>query len=547
MCNVLLLRLLLSILPITQEHRLAAYTNVVIAPAGYPGLLPATHNEHWLASQAFHSQGGKLQMAQTAPSKRRVDSTPTLEATLAETASASEQDKDKILPLPSWLVKVYFIFPVVLYIPDAIFNFFVYSDGATGRSTNPVIEAGFTVLWGFLALGVVGMAYLLSVLAPWHWGQGHRVQAFFCAVGVLVATAITTWCSLAFRSQSFKGFVTDQWVYSVWPQLRATHFSLTMLLVAIAPPFWGLFWAVVQPTATRRSLRQLQESHEERMLRMKQEAEIKALRADANAKVREAQLRGMAATAVAARKQAAQFISQRKATSEEIEGDTGDPINLLSAPADDVAVSGESAAQATGLHAVDQGSRDDESSDVFSLPPLTSRHGSDMSIMNHAAGSASAAHAAPTVRSGRLQPVLITEADVEGTLGIPQSGDAVGFAPRRPPMLGGGLTPAINPMLDAADVDGMTGTTGPRPALRRSGQISTLVSNMNGANPAQLQIVTEAMRELNIPLPVNRKSLTAAQMRTLVPRVAAKLDTADEAFARGVITRVLKSDTNRGN
>ena len=132
-------------------------------------------------------------MAQTAPSKRRVDSTPTMQATLADTASAnspnrpysaqSDQEKDKVLPLPGWLVKVYFIFPVVLYIPDAIFNFFVYSDGATGRSTDPVIELGFTVLWGFLALGVVGMAYLLSVLAPWHWGQGHKVQAFFCAVG----------------------------------------------------------------------------------------------------------------------------------------------------------------------------------------------------------------------------------------------------------------------------------------------------------------------------------------------------------------------------
>src|SRR5215469_13710447 len=158
-------------------------------------------------------------MAQPAPVTRRVDSTATQDATLADTASAnlstryhnpSEQEKDKVLPLPGWLVKVYFIFSVVLYIPDAIFNFFVYSDGATARSTNPVIEAGFTVLWAFLALGVVGMAYLLSVLAPWHWGQGHRFQAFFCAVGVIVATAITTWCSLAFRSQNFKGFVTDQ-------------------------------------------------------------------------------------------------------------------------------------------------------------------------------------------------------------------------------------------------------------------------------------------------------------------------------------------------
>ena len=341
--------------------------------------------------------------------------------------------------------------------------------------------------------------------------------------------------------------MTDQWVYSVWPQLRSTHFSLTMLLVAIAPPFWGLFWAVVQPTATGRSLRQLQESHEERMLRMQQDAELKQLRADANAKVREAQLRGMAATAVAARKQAAHLISQRRpeSSSPEIEGSTGEPGNLLAAPTDEAAAGGESPAQASGQHLVDQGSRDDESPNVFNLPPLTGLHGSDMSIMNHAAGTAAAVHAAPAVRNGRLQPVLISEADVEGSLGMPASSDAVGFAPRRPPMLGGTLTPAINPMLETPDVDGMTGTTGPRPALRRTGQISTLVSNMNGPNPAHVQIVTEAMRELGIP--VNRKSLTASQMRLLVPSVAEKLDTADEAFARGVIGRVIKSDANRSS
>jgi hypothetical protein len=482
-------------------------------------------------------------MPQPAPATRRADSTTTLEATLADT---SEQEKDKVLPLPSWLVKVYFIFPVVLYIPDAIFNFFVYSDGATFiHSANPVVQAGSAVLWGFLALGVVGMAYLLSVLAPWHWGQGHHVQAFFCAVGVLVATAITTWCSLAFRSQTFKGFSTDQWVYSLWPQLRASHFSMTMLLVAIAPPFWGLFWALVQPTATRRSLRQLQESHEERMLRMKQEAEIKALRADANAKVREAQLRGMAATAVAARKQAAQLISQRKSTTSLEEGEVDGEAASLPAGASAGALASGTPSQAPALPAADQASRDDESPDVFDLPPLTSLHGRDKSIMNHAAGTAGGVHTAPAaVRSGRAQPALISDADVEGSLGMPPSTDAVTFAPRRPPMLGGTLTPAINPMLETQDEEGMTGTTGPRPALRRMPQQSTLVSAMNGPNPMHVQIVTDTMRELGIP--TNRKTLTANQTRLLVPRVAEKLDT-DEAFAKAVIGRVIKSDANRSN
>jgi hypothetical protein len=471
-------------------------------------------------------------MAQPAPVTRRVDSTATQDATLADTASAnlstryhnpSEQEKDKVLPLPGWLVKVYFIFPVVLYIPDAIFNFFVYSDGISPHSANPVLNIAFDVLWAFLALGVVGMAYLLSVLAPWHWGQGHRVQAFFCAVGVLVATAITTWCSLAFRSQTFKGFVTDQWVYSLWPQLRSTHFSLTMLLVAIAPPFWGLFWAVVQPTSNRRSLREIEESHQERLLRTQQEAELKQLKAETSAKVREAQLRGMASTAAAARKQAAQFISQRKSDDASQQDDEKSELSYSTE------VSSESQAE-------DLASDPDDAANVFQLPALTGRGGdSPRSIMNHAVGGATAG------LGSRTQPSLRSDVDVEGSLGMPAS-DAFTMAPRRPPMLGGSLTPAINP-LEISDDEGMTGTTGPRPALRRVPQGGTLVSAMNGPNPLHVQAVMESMRELNIPV---KSTLTPKQTRLLVPEVAQKLDT-DESFAKAVIGRVLKSETSRGN
>src|SRR5215467_7114524 len=130
-------------------------------------------------------------MADAAPATRRVDRTPTHDATLADTASTpqlstriapSELEKDKVLPLPGWLVKVYFIFPVVLYIPDAIFNYYVYSHGVEAQNTNPVFQVGQIALWGFLSVGVVGMAYLLSVLAPWHGGQGHKLQAFFCGL-----------------------------------------------------------------------------------------------------------------------------------------------------------------------------------------------------------------------------------------------------------------------------------------------------------------------------------------------------------------------------
>ena len=143
-------------------------------------------------------------------------------------------------------------------------------------------------------------------------------------------------------------------------------------------------------------------------------------------------------------------------------------------------------------------------------------------------------------RAGRAQPALMSESDVEGSLGIPAS-DAMTIGPRRPPMLGGSLTPAINPM-ELADNEGMTGTTGPRPALRRSAQPSTLVSAMNGPNPAHVQVVTETLQELNIP--VNKRTLTAKEQRLLIPRVAEKLD-CDDTFARAVIGKVMKSDAHR--
>jgi len=158
----------------------------------------------------------------------------TMNAALAQQGAL---DREKVLPLPGWLVKVYFIFPVILYIPDAIFNYYVYSDGWNTATASPLLQVGKVALVSFLSIGVVGMAYLLSVLAPWHWGQGHRIQAFFCALGVIVATAITTWNSLAYRSGSFVEFKTDQWAYNIWPDLQANHISITMILVSIAPPF----------------------------------------------------------------------------------------------------------------------------------------------------------------------------------------------------------------------------------------------------------------------------------------------------------------------
>ncbi len=236
-----------------------------------------------------------------------------MEPGAAHGAVTSKVDEEKALPLPGWLTKLYYIFPIILYLPDAIFNYYVYSDGITTQSSSMLGQAFWSVVWGFVAIGVVGMAYLLSVLAPWHWSQNHRFQAFFCAVGVIIATVITTWNSLAFRSEHFVNFPTDTWANAVWPQLATFNFSLTMVLVSVAPPFWGLFWAIVQPTEKNRDLRHLQMSHAERVMKTQQEAELKRIKAEANAKVREAQLRGMAQTAVAAREQAAGFLAQRRA------------------------------------------------------------------------------------------------------------------------------------------------------------------------------------------------------------------------------------------
>jgi len=448
-------------------------------------------------------------MPQTAPATRRADSTTTLEATLADT---SEQEKDKVLPLPGWLVKVYFIFPVVLYIPDAIFNFFVYSDGATFiHSANPVVQAGSAVLWGFLALGVVGMAYLLSVLAPWHWGQGHRMQAFFCGMGVLIATGITTWNSLAYRSQGFIKFPTDEWMYNIWPQLRDLNFSLTMVLIAIAPPFWGLFWALVQPTETGRTLGQLRESHQERLLRLRQEAELKALRAEANAKVRAAQLKGMAATAVAARAQVRGVLGRKE--------DEQDGVQDQDAVSTDESVS------------VREESEPVEAGKVLQMPTYlpqreASARGGAM-LYNHAQIAAPGVRTGPAAAQGMAQPSLIAE--------------SASFAPRHPPTLGGAPTPLTS--VDPTEVDGATGTTGPRPAIRRA-EPGLLTRSMNEPNPAHRAIVVQAMHDKGIK--TGKSTLTAKQIEALAPIVAERVNV-DQSSARSLIKKVVQFEAQQNS
>ena len=154
------------------------------------------------------------------------------------------------------------------------------------------------------------MAWLLSVLAPWHWARGNHFQSIMCWCGVIIATAITMWNSLAYRSQSFKAFKTDALFGTT--NINSS-FSLTMIIVALAPPFWGLFWAIVQPAQPKRSAEAERESFNQRLERLKQEAEIKQVKAAANAQIRAAQISGLAATARAARAQLGAAVSGNEA------------------------------------------------------------------------------------------------------------------------------------------------------------------------------------------------------------------------------------------
>jgi hypothetical protein len=419
------------------------------------------------------------------------------------TSGMTPVDQEKVLPLPGWLVKAYFIFPVVLYIPDVIFNYFVYSDGLQTQNQNPLIQASQMALWGFLSIGVVGMAYLLSVLAPWHWGQGHRMQAVFCGIGVIIATGITTWNSLSFRSTIFHQFPTDQWAYQIFPELAVQKISLTMVLIALAPPFWGLFWALVQPTQTGRSLRQLQEGHAEKLMRVQHEAELKRLRAEANAKVREAQLRGMAQTAATAREQAGTLFSQMRSKD-------GSKANTDEQPAVGAAGAAPATTPAGG-----------EGGNILQMPRFVATRQRDTSdprkaAMLNEAGTASRSHAEPAKGAIAAQAPLMTDADLRAPTTGASRQSSVGYTP------------------DVMEFDGgMTGTTGPRPAVRRVAEPSPLLRAMNEPSPVYVQAVGDAYTELS----ANGKRVTQKEW---IARVAEKLNV-DESSAKTIFNRVRES------
>ncbi|GAC1453250.1 MAG: hypothetical protein PVSMB4_14000 [Ktedonobacterales bacterium] len=119
------------------------------------------------------------------------------------------------------------------------------------------------------------------------------------------------------------------------------------------------------------------------------------------------------------------------------------------------------------------------------------------------------------------QPSLLANADVLGSGGVPSS-DTGGFGLRQPPMLGG--------RLDVTEVDGMTGTTGPRPAVRRPGENSVLVRGISeGLSPKGEALVEEVLRELN-PTGI-KKSLPRKE---IAARLTQRLN-GDEATAQKLI------------
>lgn len=82
-----------------------------------------------------------------------------------------------------------------------------------------------------------------------------------------------------------------------------------------------------------------------------------------------------------------------------------------------------------------------------------------------------------------------------------------------------------------SDADAMTGTSGPRHAVRRPNEVSPLMRGLDEMRPQWSQAVQEAMRELNPS--GTRRSVPA---RELDARVAAKLGI-DEQTAHRIVKR----------
>jgi hypothetical protein len=175
------------------------------------------------------------------------------------------------------------------------------------------------------------------------------------------------------------------------------------------------------------------------------------------------------------------------------------------------------------------GSRDAHK--IVNLPTVNTRdqgHGRSASFMNSVAPAGPSMHMEPAGGQARLasQSPLFADSDANG---MPASDTSGATWTRRPPTFAGELLDG-----DATDSDAMTGTTGPRQAVRRSYESGTLMRSMNEVSPAYARAYDEAMSELKAS---GRKTVTATALNKLV---AEKLNI-DEAHAKVIVARVRES------
>ncbi len=124
------------------------------------------------------------------------------------------------------------------------------------------------------------------------------------------------------------------------------------------------------------------------------------------------------------------------------------------------------------------------------------------------------------------QSALFADTDPSG---MPASDTSGATWTRRPPSFAGELLDN-----DATDSDAMTGTTGPRQAVRRSYESGTLMRSMNELPQAYTRAYDEAMSELRT---TGKKSIPASAINKLV---AEKLNI-DESRAKTIVARVRES------
>jgi hypothetical protein len=227
----------------------------------------------------------------------------------------------------------------------------------------------------------------------------------------------------------------------------------------------------------------------------------------------------MAQTAAAARAQATGLIGRKKASGT---GDTGEQPAVAAASNDQMAPQSD-----------DSGASDErlDAHKIVNLPTVNTRepgHGRSASFMNSVAPAGPSMHMEPAGGSSFLasQSALFADTDPSG---MPASDTSGATWTRRPPSFAGELLDN-----DATDSDAMTGTTGPRQAVRRSYESGTLMRSMNELPQAYTRAYDEAMSELRT---TGKKSIPASAINKLV---AEKLNI-DESRAKTIVARVRDS------